>query len=58
MNKNRIIIVPRTVTGAIAKDFGYARMTVWKALKGKSDTKVARLIRAAALQRGGKYLEE
>lgn len=58
MNKNRIIIVPRTVTSAIAKEFGYARMTIWKSLKGKSDTKVAKLIRAAALQRGGKYLED
>lgn len=58
MNKNRIIIVPKGVTSAIAKEFSYARFTVWKSLKGKSNTKVAQLIRAAALQRGGKYLED
>lgn len=58
MKHNRTIIVPHGVTQSIAKELQYGRVTVWRALRGRSENKIAKLIRAYALEHGGKYLED
>lgn len=51
------IILPFGEQNRLAKDFKVHRLTVGRALNGKRDTSQAKMLRAAALQRGG-YIYE
>lgn len=48
-----IIILPPGGIEKLAADFKYSRQTVSAALRGKYDSSVAKMLRAAALERGG-----
>jgi hypothetical protein len=49
----RKIIVAKGEAARLAKDFKVESVTVWRALTFKRDTPQARMIRKAALERGG-----
>lgn len=52
------IMLPPTKKKEIAKLFKTTRTTVWNALNYKTDSQFAKLLRAAAFERGGKLFEE
>lgn len=47
------IIMPNGEQTRLAKDFKVSRKTVWEALTGRKDTDLARMLRKAAIERGG-----
>jgi hypothetical protein len=49
----RKIIMARGESSRLAKDFKVEPMTVWRALTFKRDTPQARMLRKAAIERGG-----
>lgn len=53
MEKETIILMPPGEKKKLAEDFNTSKVTVWKALNGKSNTTVTRMLRKAALERGG-----
>lgn len=53
-----IIIMPPGGVKKLAKDFKISRQTIHKALRGISDSDKARMLRKAALERGGRQFSE
>jgi len=51
------ILIPTKDKKVLAKDFNTSRITVWSALKFKTNSGLADMIRAAALERGGKIYD-
>lgn len=51
--ENGIVILPPGGIEKLAADFKFSRKTVSLALRGHSDSSVARMLRAAAVERGG-----
>lgn len=51
------IMLPQKVKLELREEFKVSKVTLWKALNGKSDSAKARLLRRAALERGGKIYE-
>jgi len=47
------IMLPYGEGGRLATELNVSYVCVWKALTGKSDTPLARMIRKAAIERGG-----
>jgi len=53
-----IIMLELGAVNKLAKDFRCHRKTVSAALRGKMDTPTARVLRAAALERGGRIAQK
>ena len=51
------ILLPAEVKKTLAKDFKTSTVTVWSALKFKTNSGFANTLRAAALERGGKVYD-
>ncbi|MDL2251745.1 hypothetical protein LJC12_02730 [Odoribacter sp. OttesenSCG-928-J03] len=51
------IMLPIGGRKALAVEFNVSRITVWKALTGRSNSLKARMIRKVALEKGGKVYE-
>lgn len=51
------IMLPQKVKLELREEFKVSKVTLWKALNGKSDSAKARMLRKAALERGGKVYE-
>lgn len=49
----RRIILPKGGIQKLSKDFGFSRITIWSALTYKTHSSKAKMIRKAALERGG-----
>lgn len=47
------ILLPKGERGKLAAEFNVSMVTIWKALTGKSNSEKARMIRKAAMERGG-----
>lgn len=47
------IIMPNGAQTKLAKEFNVSRKSVWEALTGRKNTALARMLRKAALERGG-----
>ncbi|MDR1756067.1 MAG: hypothetical protein LBR65_03780 [Culturomica sp.] len=48
------IMLPTPQRKELEKIFKVSRMTIWQALKGRSNSPMAQRIRKAALEKGGK----
>jgi len=53
-----IIILPHGEIQRLAKDYGKSLPTVRKALRGETKSKIADMLRKAALERGGVQYSE
>lgn len=51
------IMLPREEKLRLRQEFKVSKVTLWKALNGKSDSAKARMLRKAAFERGGKVYE-
>lgn len=51
--KKRVILLPHGERTRLARDFKVSIRTVYTALEFKSDSPTARMLRKAALERGG-----
>lgn len=47
------IMLPHGEHAKLASEFGVSRMTVYRALSGKRNTPQAKMLRKAAIERGG-----
>lgn len=47
------IMLPNGEQTKLARDFGVSRKSVWEALTGRKDTDLAKMLRRAAIERGG-----
>lgn len=50
-------MLPKGEKIKLAKDLNVSTVTVWKALTGRTNSNLARTIRKAAFERGGKLFE-
>ncbi len=47
------VMLPHGEQKALATEVGVSRITLWRALTGRADNPLARLLRKAAVERGG-----
>lgn len=52
------ILLPTKEKLKLRQEFKVSRVTLWKSLNGKNNSEKAKMIRKAALERGGQIYEE